>query len=134
MSTTDNEVKKGMRVLIVDDSPTNLCITSATLESMGCKVMTAEDGADALEHVAQHTFDLMLIDYHMPNMSGAELAATVRERMEEFAPRMIALTAGRSPQILKACRSAGIQLVLNKPVPKEQMQMLVDRLSKEERQ
>ncbi|MBX2812816.1 MAG: response regulator [Myxococcales bacterium] len=130
-STKSDDSQTGMRVLIVDDSPTNLCVTGATLESMGCQVTSAEGGSQALEHLEKGSFDLVLIDYHMPNMSGPELAAMIRQRMEDRAPRMIALTAGRSPEILRTCRAAGMQLVLNKPVPRNQMKLLVDRLSEQ---
>lgn len=118
-----------MRVLLVDDSPTNLCVTGAALNSMGCTVTTAEGGAEALGHVNSDVlFDLILIDYHMPEMSGPELANHIRDILKESTPTMIALTADRSPEIFRTCRASGMRLVLNKPVSKQQMSMIIDSL------
>ena len=125
----DKTAPKGMRVLLVDDSPTNLSVTGAALNSMGCTVITADGGIEALNHVnSEAAFDLILIDYHMPEMSGPELASQIRNIMKDAAPTMIALTADRSPEIFRTCRASGMRLVLNKPVSKQQMSMIIDSL------
>ncbi len=72
-------------VLIVDDNPQNVELLQAFLESLPVKIVTAVDGLDALEKVAQHNPDLILLDIMMPAMdgyqvSGGKIPAVVRQR------------------------------------------------------
>ena len=69
-----------MRLLVVDDEPAILEVTSSLLASEGYDVSTAEDGLAALRYLKQPLPDLVISDLRMPNMSGFELLALVRER------------------------------------------------------
>src|ERR1700732_1430259 len=60
-------------VLIVDDNPQNVELLQAFLESLPVKLVTAVDGIDALEKVAEHNPDLILLDVMMPRMSGFQV-------------------------------------------------------------
>src|SRR3954463_5841725 len=65
-------------VLIVDDNPQNVELLQAFLESLPVKIVSAIDGVDALEKVAQHNPDLILLDIMMPRMSGFQVCRKLK--------------------------------------------------------
>ena len=70
---------KGKRVLVVDDLAVNRKILKHQLESQGMTVVGAASGMDALELLtAQEKFDVAILDMHMPEMDGIELATRIR--------------------------------------------------------
>ena len=72
-------------VLVVDDEPLILDLTSAMLEDLGCEVLSADNGAEALNRLAQDPrIGLLMTDVQMPGMSGYELVAKVRERWPDL--------------------------------------------------
>lgn len=118
-----------LAVLLVDDSPTNLRLTGAMLKSVGCEVVTAESGEEAVElsQSGSHRFDLVLLDYQMPGMDGPETARRLFEIIEDTPP-ILALTGDVSLEVFKACREAGMRLVLRKPVERNHIAAIVARL------
>ena len=69
--------KTQLSVLAVDDDPLVLMNTVMMLEDLGHTVKEANSASEALQHLAENTFDLLITDYAMPRMTGAELAAIV---------------------------------------------------------
>src|SRR6185312_6528854 len=65
-------------VLIVDDNAQNIELLQAFLESLPVKIVTAIDGVDALEKVAEHNPDLILLDVMMPRMSGFQVCRKLK--------------------------------------------------------
>jgi len=65
-------------VLIVDDNAQNVELLQAFLESLPVKLITAVDGVDALEKVAAHNPDLILLDVMMPRMSGFQVCQKLK--------------------------------------------------------
>ncbi|MCG3211324.1 MAG: Sensor histidine kinase RcsC [Anaerolineae bacterium] len=83
----------GQRVLIVDDNPTARTILSRQTGTWGMQVVVAENGPQALELLAvEKPFDLAIVDYGMPEMDGATLAAKIRSRPQTAALPLILLT------------------------------------------
>src|SRR5271166_4756233 len=76
-------------VLLVEDSPVNLEVGVAILESMGCTVETATNGLRALDRYANRVFELIFMDCQMPEMDGFDTTAEIRRRE--------ALSGGRTP-------------------------------------
>jgi CheY-like chemotaxis protein len=72
--------KPPFRLLVVDDEPNILEITSAMLSEEGYEVLTAEDGQEALELLPRFCPDLVITDLRMPRLSGFELLEIMRER------------------------------------------------------
>jgi chemosensory pili system protein ChpA (sensor histidine kinase/response regulator) len=66
------------RVLVVDDSVSVRRVQQRMLESLGCDVVTANDGLHALECLRQHEFHMILTDLEMPRLNGFELIAEIR--------------------------------------------------------
>jgi CheY-like chemotaxis protein len=72
-------VRTGASILLVDDDGAVRDVTAAMLREIGYRVEEANSGEAALDLIGRERFDLAVIDYAMPGMSGAELAGTVRD-------------------------------------------------------
>jgi len=77
---------RGRRVLVVDDDPPVREITATMLRTMGAEVVEAGSGGSALEMLDAEArdFDLMVVDFAMPGMNGAELAATAGKKWPDL--------------------------------------------------
>jgi len=71
--------QKSLRVLAVDDDPIVLLNTATVLADSGHEVIQAHSGPAALAQLAEHPVDLLLTDYAMPGMTGAELVAQAKQ-------------------------------------------------------
>jgi CheY-like chemotaxis protein len=110
-------------VLIVDDNPVNLKVACALVQKLGYRTVTATNGREALERIQVEIFHAVLMDCHMPELDGYE--ATQRIRLlpaPAAAMRVIGLTASAMPDDLEACRRAGMDEVLSKPVSLEALE------------
>jgi CheY-like chemotaxis protein len=66
------------KILLVDDNRNGLIVRKALLEEIGCAVRTAASGDEALDLFLSDAFDLVVTDYRMPRMNGAELIQKIR--------------------------------------------------------
>ena len=83
-----------MRVLLVDDNPSALQILGSMLQSMSFQVTAVDGGEKALQVLQQQAFDLVLLDWRMPRMSGDQLSAEIRRRLpRRQLPIIIMITA-----------------------------------------
>ena len=110
---------RGFKVLLAEDNPINALLTRELLRRRGHRVVEVTTGDAAVRAMREDTFDLVLTDIHMPGMDGIE--ATKAIRAEEAAlgrPRtpIIALTADALETGKRACRDAGMDGFLTKPV------------------
>jgi CheY-like chemotaxis protein len=114
----DRQVPRGLHVLVVDDMRVNRMILRHQLETQGCRVEEAHDGHAALEAICASPFDLVLLDLQMPGMSGIDLARAIRAREQDtdLHLRLVALTGYDDRENHGACRAAGIDEILEKPV------------------
>lgn len=102
------------RVLLVEDDPTTRSYLLALLESLRAGVTAVDSMGAALRSASAGSFDLLLVDARLPDGSGAELLATLRER--GVATPALAHTAARGAAELEPLRTAGFADVLSKPV------------------
>lgn len=114
LSTSDLKDKK---VLIVEDSEENQEIFEYFLTTAGARSEIAENGIVAIEKVAAHDYDLILMDIQMPKMDG--LDATKKIRAMGFQKPIIALTAHASVDAKMNCLNAGCDGLITKPVTQE---------------
>lgn len=109
-------------ILVVDDSATSRVVIGRQLKKLACEVITACDGASALATLAQHVFDLVLLDCQMPDVSGYEVARRFRKTAACACTPIIAISAASDALHLQRCAASGIDGVLEKPLPPEQLQ------------
>jgi len=85
---------RDLRVLLVDDNDTALQILGSMLQSMSFRVTAVDNGEKALNALEQQDFDLVLLDWRMPRMSGDRLSAEIRRRLPRSRlPIIIMITA-----------------------------------------
>ena len=104
-------------VLVVEDHPGNRFIIVEQLNALGIAATAVSGGTEALEHLEHTTFDLVLMDCHMPGMSGYKTTQRLRER--EAGPAhlpVIAISAAADSAHLRKCLDAGMDGVLKKPL------------------
>ena len=104
-----------MKVLVADDHPANRNLLRMMITALGHEVDLAEDGASACELTARASYDLLLLDLHMPGMSGLAVIEALRAR-EARPPRVVIITADVSPQSHRDCLAAGADDVQTKPI------------------
>ena len=115
-----------MSVLIVDDNATNRQILEEWLRGWQMKPVVRGDGLAALDAIwhsaaSGRPFPLVLLDARMPDTDGLTLAATIRERVELAATRIILLTSGDFSGDLARFRELGIDAHLLKPVQQDEL-------------
>ncbi len=116
------------RVLVVEDNPVNALIAQATLERLGLDVAVAENGLRALEWLQAHEPDLVLMDFHMPEMGGIEATRRIREleARQGWEPMpIVAMSAGDQIDDHRHCLEVGMNDYISKPfVPHEMNRVL----------
>ena len=120
-----------LRVLVVDDNATNRKILTRQLNGWGVSVTSAEDGGAALELLAAAAhavpFDLVLLDFNLPDMDGIELARAIKAEPALRAVTLILLT---SSDQASGFEQAGIAASLRKPVrPSKLYNAIAERLA-----
>jgi CheY-like chemotaxis protein len=80
------------KILVIDDEADIRLALKALLESEGYEVVEAEGGAVALNILKKQTFDLVISDFFMPDMSGRELIETIRKDTKLKNQKVILLT------------------------------------------
>jgi two-component system, OmpR family, phosphate regulon response regulator PhoB len=101
------------RVLIVDDDPDIRDVVSAMLEAVGLHVVAAPSAEDALERVTAEPFDLLVLDWNLPKMTGLELCRRVRRDASLASLPVLFLTANASSQdMVEAFASGGDDFVV----------------------
>ena len=112
---------RDLSVLIVDDNATNRRILQRTIMQWGMHATSVAGGADALTALAtaageHRTYDLVLLDAHMPDMDGFTLAERMRQHADGVPPTVMMLTSGGQRGDGARCRELGIAAYLTKPV------------------
>ena len=119
-----------LRVLIVDDSDINRKLAKILIEQLGGKADLAENGSLAVEACKQNTYDLIMMDAHMPVMDGVE--ATIRIRESEKGGKhhtpIIALTANAMSGDRERYLEAGMDEYLSKPINEKAFASILHKL------
>ncbi len=122
------EMKFDAHVLVVEDNDVNQMVASGMLESLGCKVTLAANGAIALDVLQQQTFDLILMDINMPVLSGCDATAKIRGMQKPQSDiTIIALTANVLPEDVQSYLDAGMDDYLAKPFSKDKLREVIMR-------
>lgn len=121
-------MREKKKVLVVDDEVHILHVLSLKLRNAGYCVLTARDGAEALETAQVERPDLVLTDYHMPHLSGLELCQRLRHLPDTRHIAAVILTARGFALESEAMEAAGIARCLHKPFSPREVLEVVDEL------
>ncbi|MBR3307183.1 MAG: response regulator [Lachnospiraceae bacterium] len=112
------------RILVVDDTPMNLVIVQELLKNTRICVDTAESGAEALELVKQHAYDVILLDHLMPKMSGPEVLRNLNEMEDNISAgaAVISLTSNAMEDAREEYRKMGFRDYLSKPFRPDELE------------
>jgi signal transduction histidine kinase/HPt (histidine-containing phosphotransfer) domain-containing protein/ActR/RegA family two-component response regulator len=109
-----------LRVLVVDDNPTNRLVATKMLKDFNIQTDTACDGAEAVTAANRFNYDLILMDVRMPEMDGLQATRAIRARGERRSTvPIIAFTANAFMEDIRACREAGMNDFVVKPARKK---------------
>jgi signal transduction histidine kinase/CheY-like chemotaxis protein len=122
---TSSPQRRG-RVLLVEDNPVNQLVAKGMLGKLGCEVVTAAHGGEALDQLEQRDFDLVLMDCNMPVMDGYEASRQIRRSGRWPQLPIVALTANAMSEERERCRAAGMNDYLAKPFRREELGALLD--------
>ena len=115
---------EGRKVLIVDDNKINLKVASRLLENYRLDITTVESGALCIDKVNSNTYDLILMDDMMPNMSGVETLHKLKE-IDGFATPVVALTANAVTGMKEKYLNDGFDDYLAKPINRDELNNIV---------
>ncbi len=115
------------RVLLVEDNPVNQLVAKGMLGKLGCEVVVAAHGAEALDQLEFHDFDMVLMDCNMPVMDGYEASRQIRQSGRWPQLPIVALTANAMSEERERCRAAGMSDYLAKPFRREELAALLDQ-------
>jgi signal transduction histidine kinase/response regulator RpfG family c-di-GMP phosphodiesterase len=109
-----------LRILVVDDNPTNRAIAAQMLGEFRVQTNTACDGTEAVTAATRFGYDVILMDVRMPEMDGLDATRAIRAQGGPLATvPIIAFTANAFAEDAAACRSAGMNDHVAKPVRKK---------------
>ena len=119
-------------VMVVDDSLTVRKSTTRMLMRAGYQVITAKDGLDALEKLADNSPNVMLLDIEMPRMDGFELTKRLRDDPKFKTLPIIMITSRAAEKHRKFAMELGVNAYLGKPYQEEELLEHVKLFSKDE--
>jgi signal transduction histidine kinase len=126
----DSQLKS---VLVVEDSPDTLLLLNVLFERRGCRVLTAENAAEALDIAQQETPDIIISDIGMPGMNGYELLASLRRLPGMKDIPALAITGYATEEDRARALAAGFTAHIAKPVDPDELIQLVQRLTSSSR-
>ena len=118
----------GKHILIVDDYPDALDIWELYLRSLGYRVSTAADGAEALAQAQRLLPDLIVLDLELPQLSGVDVAKQLRANPETQDIPLIAATGYSHASQLDRAREAGFDQIVLKPCDPDDLVREIENL------
>lgn len=120
-----------MNLLLVEDNPVNTLVATKQLEHFGIKPDTASNGVQALELMPHKEYDIALVDLHMPEMDGFQLAAHIRSTYPDV--HIVVFTADIMQEAKERLAQLNVHDILNKPfVPQQMLNILLKVLHAKE--
>jgi len=122
--------KFGLHVLVAEDNLINQHVAEAMLEKLGCTIVMVPNGAEAFAAVKQQTFDLVLMDMHMPGTDGLQASRSIRDYERPLGKhvKIVAMTASAHDADRQACVLAGMDDFLSKPIKPSELTRLLAKI------
>jgi signal transduction histidine kinase/CheY-like chemotaxis protein len=127
-SEFDNQLARRipLRILVAEDNPVNQKLAVRLLDKMGYRADVANNGLEALDALQRRSYDVVLMDIHMPDMDGLETTRRIRQQFDG-GPRIIAVTADSSQGDREKCIAAGMDDYVSKPIQISLLQAALER-------
>jgi CheY-like chemotaxis protein len=117
-------------VILVDDDRSFVAALSIFLERRGYHTVSAFTGQECLARLRENGIDLCLIDVHLPDISGIDVAR--RMARGPATPALLLTSSDHRPEVRHACEEAGARLFLPKPIrPAALLRAIADALARE---
>ena len=128
----NSDLLKDVSILLVEDNQLNRLVASTIVQNYGARVTEAENGQEALDILKTNAFHLVLMDLHMPVMSGQEATRYIRENISSSDLPIIALTANAlKGENDDPCIASGMNDYLSKPYREEDLIRKISNCLKE---
>ncbi|KAG4908307.1 hypothetical protein AAZX31_20G188700 [Glycine max] len=116
--TDSNSMLRNLQVLLVENDDVNRAVTQRLLQKLGCVVTPVASGFECLTVIgpAGCSIQVILLDLHMPDLDGFEVATRIRKFRSGNQPMIVALTASAEEDLWERCMQVGINGVIRKPV------------------
>ncbi len=130
----DSQAVRSLRVLVAEDNPTNQTLVTAMLQQKGHQVSIVGNGRLAADRAVLEPFDIILMDVQMPEMSGLEATAVIREHERTTGGHIpiVALTARAMAGDREQCLAAGMDAYVSKPLRASELFATIDSLASSE--
>lgn len=120
---------QAMKVLLAEDNMYNQAVAVEVLKKLGCDVVVAAGGKEAVEAFKHGDFDVILMDLQMPEMDGVEATRLIRELETDRRVPIIAQTAHAFKDDRERCRAVGMDDCISKPVTRAELLRVLQKLS-----
>ena len=117
-----------LNILLVEDNAINQKVASRMLERLGYHADVVDNGTDALRAMRRQHYDVVLMDVHMPGISGIETTTQIlNDETIDYRPYIVALTAAALREDEEKCRKAGMEDFLTKPIRTSDILSVLER-------
>ncbi|XP_027366674.1 ethylene receptor 2-like [Abrus precatorius] len=116
--SNSNSFFRGLQVLLADNDDVNRAVTQKLLQKLGCVVTCVSSGFECLSVIgpAGSSFQVVLLDLHMPELDGLEVATRIRKFKSRNWPMIVAMTVSTEEDLWERCMKIGMNGVIRKPV------------------
>ncbi|MGC4052299.1 MAG: response regulator [Paludibaculum sp.] len=122
VQSADCEHLKALKILVAEDNMVNQMVILRMLQKLGCQADFASDGRAAVSRVEANSYDIVLMDVHMPAVDGLEATRRIRKMPSaQSCVPVVALTAAATTEDRTACLAAGMNDYLSKPIAFEEL-------------
>lgn len=101
----------GKKILVVDDSTSNVLLLESFLEEEGFDIAVAESGKEAVKLVSSYKPDVILLDLMMPGLSGIEVMDAISSDIP-----VIMISANKDPKLVAEAKEHGVKAYIQKPI------------------
>jgi len=125
----DDVIVEDLQVLIVDDSAFSRKQIRRVLSEMGIEYFTeAQSGAEAIPIIDDQFFDLIITDYHMPDVDGQALTDYIRNESNQKSVPLLMVTSEGDQSVLTTIQQSGVSAICNKPFEVSGVKSSIERL------
>jgi PAS domain S-box-containing protein len=118
-----------LRILLAEDNAVNQRVALLILEKLGYRADVAANGLEALAALERQRYDVVLMDVQMPELDGLEASRQICQRWPDGdRPRIVAMTANAMEEDREACRQAGMDDYVAKPIRQEALAEALEKV------